>query len=226
MKFSSILLTVLIVSMTSCNSSENKDASKAGISKADWGELDGNKVYLYTLTNTKGTAVTITNYGGTVTSFETPDKNGNRSSIIIGFDSLNDYLQKPPYFGALIGRYGNRIGDAKFALDGKTYTLAANNGKNTLHGGLKGFDKVVWNATVMNDSFPSLTLSYFSKDGEEGFPGNLKVTVQYTLTDDNELKIAYDATTDKATPVNLTNHSYFNLTGDVCNYHSQSHFND
>ena len=210
------------MALPSCNSyNENKNQSadsqsaKTGITKKDWGELDGKKVSLFTLVNSKGTVVTITNYGGTVTSFVTPDKNGNKSSIIIGFDSLQPYLQKPPYFGALIGRYGNRIGDAKFTLDGRTYQLAANNGKNHLHGGLKGFDKVVWDASAFVDSIPSLTLKYLSKDGEEGYPGNLNVTVQYTLTNDDELKIEYNAETDKATPVNLTNHSYFNLTGDV-----------
>ena len=191
--------------------------SKAGITKTDWGSVDSNKVYLFTLTNKKGTQVKITNYGGIVTSFIAEDKSGNKSSIVVGFDSLGSYLRKPPYFGALIGRYGNRIGDATFVLDGEKYTLAANNGKNSLHGGLKGFDKVVWDSGVINDSIPSLSLNYNSKDGEEGFPGNLKVNVQYTLTDDNELKIEYNAETDKATPVNLTNHSYFNLTGDVSN---------
>jgi len=222
MKFMSFLLAAgaLTTLLGSCNnSSENKkdQAAKPGITKTDWGEHDGKNVYLYTLVNDKGTKVTITNYGGTVTSFVTADKNGNKSSIIIGFDSLQQYLQKPPYFGALIGRYGNRIGDAKFSLDGKTYQLSANDGKNTLHGGLKGFDKVVWDASVPSDSVPSLTLKYLSKDGEEGYPGNLNVTVQYTLTNDDELKIEYNAETDKATPVNLTNHSYFNLSGDVNN---------
>lgn len=215
-----LLCTATLALAASCNNpSENKEttAIKAGITQAGWGEFDSSKVYLYTLTNSKGTEVKITNYGGIVTSFVTADKNGNRSSIIIGFDSLNGYLAKPPYFGALIGRYGNRIADAKFTLDGTTYKLAANNGKNHLHGGLKGFDKVVWDAMVMNDTVPSLMLNYLSKDGEEGYPGNLKVTVVYTLTDDDELKIEYNAETDKATPVNLTNHSYFNLTGDVSN---------
>lgn len=215
-----ILAASLITFVASCNNpvkDEEVKTTKAGITKADWGEFDSSKVYLYALTNSKGTEVKITNYGGILTSFVTADKNGNKSSIIIGFDSLSGYLAKPPYFGALIGRYGNRIGDAKFTLDGKEYKLAANNGKNHLHGGLKGFDKVVWTSTVTNDTVPSLTLSYLSKDGEEGYPGNLKVTVVYTLTDDNELKIGYNAETDKATPVNLTNHSYFNLTGDVSN---------
>lgn len=222
MKFISLLITAgalggLVVSCN--NSSENSKAetSKPGVVKKDWGTVDGKSVYLYTLTNDKGTQVTITNYGGTVTSFVTPDKNGNRSSIIIGFDSLAPYLQKPPYFGALIGRYGNRIGNAEFTLNGTAYRLAANDGKNTLHGGIKGFDKVVWDATIPSDTVPSIVLHYLSKDGEEGFPGNLDVTVQYTLTDDNGLKIEYNATTDKPTPVNLTNHSYFNLSGDVSN---------
>lgn len=185
--------------------------------KQGWGQADGKEVFLYTLTNAKGNYVKISNYGGTVTSWNVPDKNGNKNSIVLGFDSLAGYLQKPPYFGALVGRYGNRIGGAQFTLDGTTYKLAANNGKNSLHGGLKGFDKQVWEGVVSSDTVPTLTLNYTSKDGEEGFPGNLKVTVQYTLTDEDELKIEYTAQTDKATPINLTNHSYFNLTGDVSN---------
>jgi aldose 1-epimerase len=222
MKFRSLMLGVVVLTalVVSCNnSSENKKppSAKAGIIKAGWGEVDGKKVYLFTLVNNEGTEVKISNYGGIVTSFVTADKNGKRSGIVIGFDSLGPYLQKPPYFGALIGRYGNRIGDAKFILDGTVYKLAANNGRNHLHGGIKGFDKVVWDGTVMSDSVPSLTLTYLSKDGEEGYPGNLKVQVQYTLTDEDELKIEYNAETDKATPVNLTNHSYFNLSGDVSN---------
>ena len=178
--FLSIILCTMLIN---CNSSSENKISSAGtaITKKDWGEVDGKKVYLFTLENNKGTIVTISNYGGTVTSFVTPDKKGNKSSIIIGFDSLQSYLQQPPYFGALIGRYGNRIGDAKFILDGITYQLAANNGKNHLHGGIKGFDKVVWDASVPDDSIPSLTLKYLSKDGEEGYPGNLNVTVTYTL---------------------------------------------
>jgi aldose 1-epimerase len=221
MKFTNfIVASAMSALIISCNnSSENKkvESTKAGISKIEWGKVDGKEVYLFTLVNNQGTEVKISNYGGTVTSFITADKNDKKSEIIVGFDSLNQYLQKPPYFGALIGRYGNRIANAKFSLDGQTYQLAANDGKNTLHGGLKGFDKVVWDASVANDSVPSLTLKYLSKDGEEGFPGNLNVTVQYTLTDQNELKIEYDAESDKATPVNLTNHTYFNLSGDVNN---------
>ncbi|MFZ9661291.1 MAG: aldose epimerase family protein, partial [Chitinophagaceae bacterium] len=165
----------------------------------------------------KGDEVKITTYGGIVTSWITADKEGNRSSVVLGFDSLSGYLAKPPYFGALIGRYGNRIGKGTFKIDTATYHLATNNGVNHLHGGVKGFDKVVWDATIPSDTIASLTLHYLSKDGEEGYPGNLDVTVTYTLTDDNELLIDYTATTDKATVVNLTNHSYFNLTGSVKN---------
>lgn len=191
--------------------------TKAGVTQADWGEADGKKVMLYTLTNARGVQVKITNYGGTITSWVTPDKSGALSSIVLGFDKLQGYLDKPPYFGALVGRYGNRIANATFTLNGTAYKLAANNGKNALHGGNKGFDKVVWTATPATDGTPALTLNYLSKDGEEGYPGNLNVTVKYTLSDDNELGIEYTAQTDKATPVNLTNHSYFNLTGDVSN---------
>ena len=191
--------------------------TKAGITKTAWGKSDGQKVDLYTLTNAKGIQVKISTYGGTVTSWIAPDKNNKESNIVLGFDSLSGYLAKPPYFGALVGRYGNRIAKGKFKIDSAQYTLVTNNGVNHLHGGTKGFDKVVWQAAPTNDSTPSLQLSYVSKDGEEGYPGNLKVDVRYTLTDDNELKIEYNATTDKATPVNLTNHSYFNLTGDASN---------
>ncbi len=212
-------LTLLLAStcFIACNTTSPDAIPSKGITKADWGKIDTNTVYLYTLANSKGTVVKITNYGGIVTSFVAADKQGKRSSIVVGFDSLATYLKQPPYFGAIIGRYGNRIGDAKFTLNDSTYQLAANNGKNHLHGGLKGFDKVVWNSTILDDTIPELTLGYISKDGEEGYPGELKVTVQYLLTEDDELKISYTAQTTKPTPVNLTNHSYFNLTGDVNN---------
>ncbi len=190
---------------------------KAGIIKAFFGTADGKEVFLFTLTNSEGTQIKISTYGGVVTSWVVPDKDEKRSNIVLGFDSLSGYLARPPYFGALIGRYGNRIAKGKFKIDGVEYSLAANNGPNHLHGGNKGFDKVVWDATTGNDSIPTLLLSYLSKDGEEGYPGNLKVKVQYSLTDKDELKIEYNAETDKATPVNLTNHSYFNLSGDVSN---------
>jgi aldose 1-epimerase len=208
------------VLLTSCNSGEKDSKEKSAaekVTKVSWGQADGKPVDLYTLTNKNGVEVKITNYGGTVTSWITKDNKGNKSNIVLGFDSLSGYLAKPPYFGAIIGRYGNRIGNATFKIDTATYKLAANNGVNHLHGGNKGYDKVVWDATASKDSTASLTLTYLSKDGEEGYPGNLSITVTYTLTDDDELLIDYIATTDKATPVNLTNHCYFNLTGDVSN---------
>lgn len=186
------------------------------VSKQEFGQADGKTVDLYTLTNKKGDQVKISTYGAVVTSWVSPDKAGNKSSIVLGFDSLSGYLARPPYFGAVVGRYGNRIANGKFKIGDSSYTLATNNGKNHLHGGIKGFDKQVWDATEV-DSVPALTLSYLSKDMEEGYPGNLKVTVVYTLSDDNELGIEYRAETDKPTPVNLTNHSYFNLTGSVTN---------
>lgn len=215
-----IFSATLGILMMSCNSSDNTENQTAGyraVQKAYWGQTDGDSVFLYTLTNDKGTQVKISNYGGTITSFVTKDKDGNSSGIVIGFDSLNTYLQHPPYFGATIGRYGNRIGNAAFKLDGVEYKLNANDGKNTLHGGIKGFDKVVWTPAVLTDSLPELTLSYLSRDAEEGFPGNLNAKVTFTLSGNDELKIVYNATTDKATPVNLTNHSYFNLSGNVEN---------
>ncbi|MCA8832569.1 aldose epimerase family protein [Hymenobacter pini] len=180
---------------------------------------DGTDVQLYTLTNAHGLKATISTYGGTVTSLLVPDKAGQLGDMVLGFDSLAgyqspEYRKSGPYFGALIGRYGNRIAKGRFTLDGKEYTLATNNGPNHLHGGLKGFDKVVWQAQPGSSAQgQTLTLTYRSKDGEEGYPGNLNVTVVYTLTPDDALQIDYAATTDKATPVNLTNHSYFNLSG-------------
>ena len=220
----STLFSIAIIAaicITSCNNqtttTSEKMGTKAGITKAAWGTTDGKEVSLFTLTNAKGVQVKISNYGATVTSWVSLDKNNKASGIVLGFDSLSGYLAKPPYFGAVVGRYGNRIAKGKFKIDTAQYTLATNNGPNALHGGLKGFDKQIWDATPANDSTASLLLSYVSKDGEEGYPGNLKVTVRYTLTDDNELKIEYNATTDKATILNITNHSYFNLTGDVIN---------
>lgn len=212
----SALIAVSVISCNDQNSNETMEV-KRGIAKANFGNADGKEVFLYTLTNEKGTQVKISTYGGVVTSWVAPDKNGQKSSIVLGYDSLAGYLAKPPYFGALIGRYGNRIAKGKFTLNGTEYTLATNDGLNHLHGGNKGFDKVVWESSVENDSVPALSLSYLSKDGEEGYPGNLQVNVLYTLTDDDELKIEYKATTDKPTVLNLTNHSYFNLTGDVAN---------
>jgi aldose 1-epimerase len=193
-------------------------AATPGIEETDWGTVDGKAVKLYTLTNVNGTVVKITNYGGIVTSWVTKDRAGNRSNVVIGYDSLAPYLQAPPYFGAIIGRYGNRIAKGTFAIDGTTYALATNDGPNHLHGGKKGFDKVVWDAQPdTTGGNTSLILTYLSKDGEEGYPGNLKVKVVYTLNDGDGLVMDYSAETDKATIVNLTNHSYFNLSGDVSN---------
>lgn len=191
--------------------SSNCCKMKCSSASAPFGTVDGKAVTLYTLKNAKGAEAKIMNYGGLVQSLKMPDRNGKFDDIVLGYDELAGYLKETPYFGALVGRYGNRIGAAKFTLDGKTYELAKNNNGNSLHGGLKGFDKVVWDVVKVTGN--SLELSYLSKDGEEGFPGNLKVTATYTLTDANELKVNFHATTDKATVVNLTHHSYFNLKG-------------
>jgi aldose 1-epimerase len=159
--------------------------------------------------------VKFTNYGGIITSIRTPDRAGKLDDIVLGYDSLSGYLRSSPYFGAIVGRYGNRIAGGKFTLDGQTYTLAVNNGPNSLHGGLRGFDKVLWDATPFrNASGSGFTLDYTSKDMEEGYPGTLVTRVTYTLTDDDKLIVDYHATTDKATPVNLTQHTYWNLAGD------------
>jgi len=208
-------MAALTLAACSSGSDDTEPDTTKGLTVQEWGMVDGKQVHLYTITNAKGNTVTITNYGGIVTSWMAPDKAGNKASIVVGFDSLAPYLQKHPYFGALIGRYANRIGDATFILDGTTYQLAANNGKNHLHGGNKGYDKVVWDVKPVVDSVPSLTLTYHSPDGEEGYPGNLHIEVVYTFTDEDELLIEYSASTDKPTPVNLTNHAYFNLSGDL-----------
>ncbi|HUB32049.1 MAG TPA: aldose epimerase family protein [Bryobacteraceae bacterium] len=181
------------------------------VQKAAFGRLpDGAAVDLYTLSNSNGMRVGILNYGGIVVSLTAPDRAGHYADVVLGMDNLEGYLHGVPYFGALIGRYGNRIGHARFTLDGKTYTLPKNDGDNTLHGGIHGFDKHIWNAHETGDG---LELAYVSRDGEEGFPGNLTARVVYTLTPQNELRIDYSATTDKDTVVNLTNHSYFDLAG-------------
>lgn len=184
-----------------------------------WGKTpDGRDVELYTLKNARGAEARIMNYGGVVVSLKVPDRQGTMGDIVAGFDKYDDYLKPPPYFGAIIGRYGNRIGNARFRLDGVEYVLAKNDGPNQLHGGTRGFDKRLWQASLLSPQ--SLELKYLSKDGEEGYPGNLTATVRYTLTDANELKIEYSAVTDKDTVVNLTNHSYFNLAGegDILNH--------
>ena len=189
--------------------------AQAKISKASFGRTpDGQNVDIYTLTNKRGIEVKITNFGGIITSLKVPDRTGKLDDIVLGFDNLDAYVKGSPYFGALIGRYGNRIAKGRFTLNGHEYKLAVNNGENHLHGGVKGFDKVVWTALParVRDGV-ALKLTYLSKDGEEGYPGNLKVIVVYRLMNTNELKISYSATTDKDTVVNLTSHSYFNLAG-------------
>tara|TARA_B100000609_G_scaffold199644_1_gene205387 strand:+ start:11101 stop:12276 length:1176 start_codon:yes stop_codon:yes gene_type:complete len=212
-KINSMLLILLsaVMLVSACQNKNTEVNRKATVE--EFGKMpDGTPVQLYTLENASGMQVSITNYGGTVTSIVVPDKEGIMENVVLGFDNLDDYLAGTPYFGAIIGRYGNRIGKATFSLDGETYELNANDGDNHLHGGNVGFDKVLWNAEIGDNN--TITFSYLSEDGEEGYPGNLDITVVYTLTDANELKIDYEAVTDKATPVNLTNHSYFNLSGD------------
>ncbi|MDQ1351649.1 MAG: aldose 1-epimerase [Acidobacteriota bacterium] len=214
-----LCLTLLMFFLGGCcgkvNSNQGKE-SKMGITKSFFGKTEtGQAVDLYTLSNSKGMTVKITNYGGIVTSLTAPDKKGNFNDVVLGFDTLEKYLAGHPYFGAIVGRYGNRIAKGRFTLNGVEYKLATNNGENHLHGGINGFDKVVWQSEeIHKKNEVGLRLHYLSKDGEEGYPGNLSVVVIYTLTGNNELKIDYEAETDKATPVNLTHHSYFNLEGE------------
>jgi len=186
------------------------------IEKKPFGQTaNGDEVDQFILSTKKGMEISIITYGGIITSWTAEDKNGNYKDIVLGYNTLAEYEAETPYFGALIGRYGNRIAKGKFNIDGQEYMLAVNNGVNHLHGGLKGFDKVVWNAkTTLNDSTASLELSYLSKDMEEGYPGNLETKVTYTLNNNDELSVKYEAKTDKPTIVNLTQHSYFNLTAD------------
>src|SRR5439155_17273816 len=188
-------------------------AANRGIKKNAFGKTAEGQVDLYTLTNRNGIEVRITNYGGRVVSLLAPDRHGKVADVVLGFDNLDDYLGNNPFFGALVGRYANRIAKAKFTLDGVEHKLAQNNGPNSLHGGLKGFDKVIWAAQELLKDPPALELTYVSQDGEEGYPGKLTAKVVYALTDNNEFRIDYTATTDKDTVLNLTNHSSFNLAG-------------
>ena len=186
----------------------------ARIQKALWGTHDHRDVFLFTFENRNGMKATITNYGGIIVSLTAPDREGGFADVVLGFDRFEDYQKTHPFFGALVGRYANRIADASFALDGVEYALLPSEGKNQLHGGPAGFDKKVWDAAVVPDEDGDvLVLSYFSRDGEQGYPGNLDVTVMYELTEDNALRIDYLARSDADTIVNLTNHSYFNLAG-------------
>ena len=203
---------LLAAALAACSGppAESDAPPARALETTEFGAVDGKPVMLHTLTNASGAQVAITNYGGIVVSLSAPDRDGNLGDVVLGYDNLDAYLADTPYFGALIGRYGNRIANGAFTLNGESFALARNNGPNALHGGEKGFDKVVWDAapTAAGDG---LTLTYVSADGEEGYPGTLSVRVVYTWTDDNELHIAYEATADKPTVVNLTNHSYFNL---------------
>ncbi|MGH7953754.1 MAG: aldose epimerase family protein, partial [Limisphaerales bacterium] len=196
--------------------SMTKSQSNGSITKAPFGETtDGTPVEIYTLRNSRGMEARIMTYGGIVQSLDVPDRNGHFADIVLGFDDLAGYIKSSPYFGALIGRYGNRIANGKFTLDGHEYTLATNNPPNALHGGIKGFDKVVWRVAEakIGEHGPELKLTYLSKDGEEGYPGDLSVTAVYTIANNNELRLQFTATTDKDTICNLTHHSYFNLRG-------------
>ena len=216
MKHPLALAVVLLASLFPRTSLASSPNGKQGVKKQSFGTLpDGTPVDIYTMTNAHGMEIRATNYGGIVVSLRVPDKKGNLDDIALGFDDLKGYLANTPYFGAIIGRYGNRIANGKFTLDGKEYSLARNNGPNSIHGGLKGFNKVMWQAEPFESSAGAgIILTYTSKDGEEGYPGNLKTKVIYTLTDKDEWIIDYEAVSDKATPVNLTEHTYFNLAGE------------
>ena len=214
-----ILVVILMTSIASCGGNrQSKEVSEAGIMMEAFGEFKGQPVDLYTLTNNNGMVMKVATYGGAITELHVPDKNGQMGDVVLGFNKLDGYIspeyeKSNPNFGAIIGRYGNRIAKGKFTLDGVEYTLATNNNENHLHGGNIGFNRVVWKAKPIEGADSNaIELTYTSIDMEEGYPGNLQVTVTYTLTDANELKIDYKATTDKATPCNLTNHSYFNLS--------------
>jgi aldose 1-epimerase len=212
MKLKNVLASVVLIAVLCGAAAAQKSAT---FSKEEFGTVDGKKVELYTLTNRNGVETKIITYGGTVVSLKAPDRSGNLADVVLGYDNLEGYLHDTSYFGSIVGRFANRIAKGRFNLNGVEYKLATNNGENHLHGGIKGFDKVVWSGVPSNvANGASLKLTYSSRDMEEGYPGNLFVTVVYTLTNSNELKIDYSATTDKDTVVNLTHHSYFNLAGE------------
>jgi len=223
MRHSAVILGVAVFLLGGLSSAPRAEDAKekrsgkerASVEKKAFGKTpDGQQVDLYTLTNTAGMTAKIMTYGAILTELDVPDRDGKPADVVLGFDNLKDYLAGHPYFGATVGRVANRVAKGKFTLDGKEYKLAVNNGPNALHGGLKGFDKVVWQAVpVTTPNGAGVRFTYTSKDGEEGYPGNLTAMVLYTLTNENALRLDYTAKTDKATPVNLTNHSYFNLAG-------------
>jgi len=214
------LSVAVSIYITGCNPSESmkekvlKDVTKVSVMKSNFGKAGDKDVFLYSLTNKHGITVRITNYGGIITEILMPGKDGKTGNIVLGYDNLQAYVANSPYFGAIVGRYANRIANGRFTLDGIEYKLARNNGNNALHGGIKGFDKVVWDAREYSDTAISrLTLTYLSPEGEEGYPGNLSVEAIYTLNNNDELLFVVNASADKATPVNICNHSYFNLNG-------------
>lgn len=209
-------MRVLMCVVLLCGAIGVSGQSKRGVTHTAFGKTtDGTPVEIYTLTNANGVEVKAMTYGCIITSLKVPDRTGKLADVVLGYDTLDGYLKDSPYFGAVVGRYGNRIAKGQFTLDGRTYKLATNNGPNHLHGGSKGFDKVVWKGAWKNGAQGAgVIFSRTSPDGEEGYPGNLQATVTYTLTDKNELVVEYRATTDRATPVNLTQHSYFNLAAD------------
>ncbi len=216
----SVLLLAICLGFTACmqqglgKDKVLKDVTKVSVMKSDFGKIGEKDVFLYTLTNKHGISVKITNYGGIITGILMPGKDEQIGNIVLGYDKLQDYVANSPYFGAIVGRYANRIANGEFSLEGVQYKLARNNDNNALHGGIKGFDKVVWDAREYSDTAQAgLSLTYVSADGEEGYPGNLKVVVNYALNDKDELLISIEAGTDKATPVNICNHTYFNLNG-------------
>jgi aldose 1-epimerase len=214
MKLNVSMIVILLVALFTVNG-WSEQGKKSTMQKQAFGKTDdGQQMDLYTLTNKNGREVSITNFGGTVVSIKVPDKDGKIADVVLGYDDASGYQGGKAFLGTTVGRYGNRIAKGKFMLDGKTYTLPLNDGPNTLHGGLKGFNQKVWTAKdVSGPAGQALQLTYLSKDGEEGFPGNLSVKVTFTLAENNQLKIDYSATTDKDTVLNLTNHSYFNLAG-------------
>ena len=217
MKKKYLLLFFLIVISCENITKKNEIMSLVNIDKKPFGVTkDGIDINQYILKNSNGMQISVINYGGIITSWKAKDRDGSYEDIVLGFDNLSDYESSSPYFGALIGRYGNRIKEGKFSLDGVDYTLEVNNGENHLHGGVKGFDKVIWEVEKeVKESSASLILRHISTDMEEGYPGNLDVKVIYTLTNDDELKVRYEAETDKKTIVNLTQHSYFNLSANL-----------
>jgi aldose 1-epimerase len=209
------LLGLLVLPEAATPQAKGGDKVKRKIEQSLFGQTaDGTSVDQYVLTNASGMKAKVITYGAIITELHVPDRDGKLGDVVLGFDDLKGYLEGHPYFGAVVGRVANRIAKGKFTLDDKEYTLAVNNGPNALHGGKKGFDKVVWRCeSFFGDPGVGLRFTYVSRDGEEGYPGDLSTTMTYTLTDKNELKIDYESTTDKATPVNLSNHSYFNLAG-------------